>query len=392
MKNKKENLAKYILFLLIGVIIGIGISIIINIPKTNTIILNSDNTKDIFAPLYETYETLLEKYYKDLNEEALVNGAINGMMESLDDKHSVFFDKEEKDSFETELSGTYYGIGAEIRQINEEDVMINKVFDDSPAKKAGLKAGDIFVSIDGESAKGKTTSEISSYLRSDKKSTSVIVVDRDGEEISFDVQKDNVTLLSVSSEMLEDNIGYVAISIFGEYTYDQFKTAIENLEKENMKSLIIDLRGNGGGYLSTVSQMVSEFLDEKTVFIQMKVRNVTEKYTALNNSTKNYKVIILIDGDSASASEIMSSALKEQYGAILVGNTTYGKGTVQETKELSNGTMIKYTIEEWLTSLGESIQDVGIKPDYEVELSEYYKENPIRENDNQLQKAIELAK
>ena len=144
--------------------------------------------------------------------------------------------------------------------------------------------------------------------------------------------------------------------------------------------------------MSIVTQMISEFVDQNTVIYQMKTREGIEKYGAINNRTKNYKVVILIDGESASASEIMASALQEQYNATLVGVTTYGKGTVQETLDLSNGTLIKYTIQEWLTSKGNSINDVGIKPDIEVELDDNYLENPSRENDNQLQKAIEILK
>ena len=192
--------------------------------------------------------------------------------------------------------------------------------------------------------------------------------------------------------MLDDNIGYVAVSIFGEKTYYQFKEAIENLEKQNMKSLIIDLRGNSGGYLSTVTYMLNEFLDSSKTIYQMKTREGIEKFNALDNTSKSYKVIILVDENSASASEIMCSAMQEQYGATLVGTTTYGKGTVQETENLPNGTLIKYTIQEWLTSKGNSINDVGVKPDVEVTLSEEYTNNPIEANDNQLQKAIELAK
>jgi len=396
-KIKTERIANNdnsikVLFLLIGVIFGVLITYLIMNTTKNPVSIIKKTSNSKFESLYETYDAIKEKYYKDVDDDTLINGAIDGMMKSLEDKHSMFFDLEEKKSFETELSGTYYGIGAEIKQVSDDEVMINKVFDDSPAEKAGLKSGDIFVSIDGESSKGKTSSEIAKNLRSEKKDTSTIVVKRDNEELTIEVQKDNVTLLSVSSEMLDNNIGYIAVGLFGEHTYTQFTKALNSLEEENMKSLIIDLRGNGGGYLSIVTQMISEFVDQNTVIYQMKTREGIERYGAINNRTKNYKVVILIDGESASASEIMSSALQEQYGAILVGVTSYGKGTVQETLDLSNGTLIKYTIQEWLTSKGNSINDVGIKPDIEVELDDNYLENPSRENDNQLQKAIEILK
>ncbi len=396
MKNKKaeekqvKRVASYILILLIGVLVGSILTFLIGPKKRIPTKLQYKDSK--YEALYETYDAIKENYYKDVKDETLINGAINGMMESLDDKHSVFFDKEEKKEFENELSGTYYGIGAEIKETSEKEVMINKVFDGSPAEKAGLKQGDIFVSIDGKSTEGKTPTEIAKNLRSKSKDTSTIVVKRDGEEVTIKVQKDIVDLLSVSSDMLEDNIGYISVNIFGEKTYTQFVDAIENLENKGMKSLIIDLRGNSGGYLSTVTNMISEFVDSKTVIYQMKTRKGITPYTSINNKTKNYKIVVLVDENSASASEIMASAMQEQYHATLVGVTTYGKGTVQEPKDLSNGTLIKYTIQEWLTSKGNSINDKGVKPDVEIELSEEYKNNPIRENDNQLQKALEIIK
>lgn len=392
MKNiNVKQVSKNILFLLLGILIGTIVTFLINPSKiTKKTIITGKNSK--FSSVYETYNAIKNEYYKDIDDETLINGAINGMMESLEDEHSIFFDKESKKSFEDELSGTYYGIGAEIRQVNEDEVMINKVFDDSPAEKAGLKSGDIFVSIDGKNTKGMTVSEVASTLKSETKSEAIIIIKRNDEEKTIKVKKDNVNLLSVSSEMLDNNIGYVAVSIFGEKTAEQFSSALESLEKDNMKSLIIDLRGNSGGYLSTVTSMLSEFVDSNTVIYQMKTRKGITKYTSNNDNTKKYKVIVLVDQDSASASEIMASCMQEQYKATLVGTTTYGKGTVQSTLDLSNDTLIKYTIEEWLTSNGKSINKVGVKPDVEVSLSEEYKNNPSRENDNQLQKAIELLK
>lgn len=386
--ENNKNIIKNIFFLFSGIAFGLLLSLLLNSNKISI----SDKTvdKDLYNPLIETYKTIKSKYYKNIDKEVLIDGAINGMMEALDDKHSVFFDKKAKESFETELSGEYYGIGAEIKELND-DIIIYRVFDDSPAEKSGLKNGDILVSIDGEMVKGKTATEIASNLRSKKRDSSTIVINRDNEEKTIKITKDNITLLSVSSEMFDDNVGYVAVSIFGEQTYEQFKKAVDSLEEKGMKSLIIDLRGNSGGYLTTVTRMMSDFVSEDTVIYQMKKKNNIEKYTAINNEVKNYPVIILIDKDSASASEIMASTMKNEYGAILVGKTTYGKGTVQETSDLSNGTLIKYTIEEWLTSKGESINDKGVKPDYEVDLSEEFKKNPTTDNDDQFQKALELA-
>lgn len=386
MNNRGNKILKYMIVSIFSMILG---SVVTYFCSNNTFIEKRDSKFDM---LYKTYDIIKNEYYKDVKDEVLVEGAINGMMSSLDDPHSVYFNKEAKEEFDTELAGSYYGIGAEITSTNDGKAVIKKVFDKSPAKTAGLKANDVFVSIDGESVEGKSISDIANTLRSDKKEKSTIVVNRDGKELSFEVTKANVTLFSVSSEMLENNIGYISVNIFGQNTYDEFTKALNDLEKDNMKSLIIDLRGNNGGYLTTVTNMLSVFLDKDKVIYQMQTKTGKKKYYSLKNGSKSYKVVILIDNESASASEIMASAMSEQYGATLVGEKSYGKGTVQITKDLKNGGMIKYTIQNWLTSKGKSIEKNGIKPDYEVKLSEEYANNPTIDNDNQLQKAIELLK
>lgn len=400
MANNAKKYIKLAILAVASMIIGSVITIAIkdfDVAKDNTnkTEVSYSKTKKGFDSLYETYDTIMSEYYKDVDSDKLIEGAINGMLESLDDEHTMYFDKKSKEEFDSELSGNYYGIGAQIQLTSDETIKITKVFDDSPAKKAGLKEEDVFVSVDGTSVKGKNATEVANMLKSDSVKTSTIVVKRNDEELTFKVTKENITLFSVSSEMLDNNgknVGYLSVSIFGQKTYSQFKDALTKLEKQDMDSLIIDLRGNTGGYLSTVTNMLEEFIDKGNVIYQIQSSSGVKQYKTVKASEKKYKIVVLIDGGSASASEIMSAAMKEVYGATLVGQTTYGKGTVQTTKNLSNGSMIKYTIEKWLTPSGKNIDKEGIKPDYEVELGDSYKNNPTKENDAQLQKALDLLK
>lgn len=400
MANNAKKYIKLAILAVVSMIIGSVITIAIKDfdaakVNTNKTEVSYSKTKKGFDSLYETYDTIMSEYYKDVDSDKLIEGAINGMLESLDDEHTMYFDKKSKEEFDSELSGNYYGIGAQIQLTSDETIKITKVFDNSPAKKAGLKEEDVFVSVDGTSVKGKSATEVANMLKSDSVKTSTIVVKRNDKELTFKVTKENITLFSVSSEMLDNNgknVGYLSVSIFGQKTYSQFKDALTKLEKQDMDSLIIDLRGNTGGYLSTVTNMLEEFIDKGNVIYQIQSSSGVKQYKTVKASEKKYKIVVLIDGGSASASEIMSAAMKEVYGATLVGQTTYGKGTVQTTKNLSNGSMIKYTIEKWLTPSGKNIDKEGIKPDYEVELGDSYKNNPTKENDAQLQKALDLLK
>lgn len=390
--NKTKNIIKNMVFLLVGIIIGTGLCFILyNYGDSKMLKASVTSTNNKFDSLYEAYDTLKNDYYRDLDDEKLIEGAIDGMLNATEDEHTMFFNKSEKEQFETNLTGTYYGIGAQVAKV-EEDSIVTRIFDNSPAEKAGLKPGDIFISVDGENVKGIELDDLVSRLKSDKNKIATVLVNRDGEEIEIKIEKSIVEIPSISTEMLDDNIGYMYISIFGMNTDDEFDKALNELKEKGMEKLIIDLRDNSGGYLSTVTNMISKFVDKNTVIYQIKDKNKITKYTALNNETLNYKTVILVNENSASASEIMSSALQEQYGATIVGTKTYGKGTVQQTKDLSNGTLIKYTIEEWLTSNGKSIEKEGVTPDVEIELNEEYFNTYEKKDDNQLQKAIELLK
>ena len=393
-KNIKENI-RLAIIIVISMIIGSVFTMFIK--ENNNSVNYSYSSKDRkeFNSLYETYDTIMKDYYKSVDSNTLIEGAINGMLGSLDDEHTMYFDKKSKEAFDAELSGNYYGIGAQIQLTGEGTIRITKVFNDSPAEKAGLKAEDVFVSVDGVSVEGKSATEVANMLKSSTVKTSKIVIKRDGNEISFDVTKENITLFSVSSEMLKNNnknIGYLSVSIFGQKTYSQFKDALLKLESQDMDSLIIDLRGNTGGYLYTVTNMLEEFVGKDNIMYQIQSSSGVKKYKSSKETSRKYKIVILVDENSASASEIMAASMKENYGAVLVGKTTYGKGTVQTTKDLSNGSMIKYTIEKWLTPNGKNIDKEGITPDYDVNIGDSYSNSPTKENDMQLKKALDLLK
>lgn len=393
MNKKIDKYLKISIIIVISMIFGSLFTIFLKDNISLNVVKSNKNVKYAnFNPLFETYEYLIKKYYKKIDNKKLVDGAINGMLEATGDEHTSYLNKEEKEAFEEELSGSYYGIGAIIILNDDKTVSIHSIFDNSPAEKAGLKIGDIFLKIDGKSVEGKNSIEVSKILKSQKRKKIVVTVKRGEEELDLEVTKENIILHSVNHKMLDNNIGYMSINIFGDKTYSQFLDSLNLLEKDNMKSLIIDLRGNSGGYLTSVSQILSVLMDKDTVIYQIKTKNNIKKYKSMYPGKKDYKIVVLVNEFSASASEIMASSLQEKYGAVLVGKKTYGKGTVQTTANLSNNGMIKYTIQEWLTPNGNSIDKVGITPDYEVEIDENYNSNPIEENDNQLNKAIELLK
>ncbi len=396
MDNKEDNrilsISKYAIVSLVSLFIGVLV-MYIYYNNGNVNLLQGNPNK--YGILDEVTNILNKEYYKDIDQDKLIDGAVSGLVDSIGDKHTSYFTPKEAKEFKESLSDSYYGIGAIIFKSVNNEITVKRVFDDSPAQKAGIKTGDIILKIDDKEVKDMEVSDVASTLKSSKSKKATLTIKRDGNEIVLDIIKSTVPLKSVSYEMLDNKVGYVIVDMFGESTYTEFVNALNNLEANGMKSLIIDLRDNGGGYLSTVLYMASEFLDSDKVIVQTRASDkiAPKLYHSVNNNTKNYKVVVLINENSASASEIMTAVLKEQYGATIVGKKSYGKGTVQLTKDLSNGGMLKYTTEEWLTSNGNSINDVGISPDVEVDLGEEYLNNPLdKKNDAQLQKAIEVIK
>lgn len=337
------------------------------------------------------FQDIKDNYYEEVDDDTLVDGAINGMMAALGDPYASYYTDDESNSFDIELNGSYEGIGIEVFNNEENEIEILTVFENSPASEAGLKAGDIVTALNDKNARKKSTQNLVNQIAKLEDETFTLTILREGEEKKLEVNRDYIEISSVSSQVYERNnkkIGYVSVSIFSMKTYEQFKNQLEKLEGENIQSLIIDVRGNSGGHLTTVEDMLSLFLDNSHVIYQIQTKEKTEKYRSTGKVTKKYPIVILTDGSSASASELLTIALKEEYGAISIGTKTYGKGTVQELKNIDGGEY-KFTTKKWLSPKGNWINDKGIEPDIEVTLDETYYSNPSAETDAQLQKALE---
>lgn len=340
----------------------------------------------------KTYEEINEKYYDEVDKEKLIEGAISGMLGTLDN-YSTYYNESESNNLDITLEGEYEGLGIEVYNNKNLDIIVASVIEDSPASEVGLKAGDILIKIDGKSIEKTTTTDFVELVKEKEGKELSLTYLRNDEEKTIKIKQKQIVLKSVSSKTYEkDSIGYIRMSVFANNTQKQFEEHLKSLESKNIKSLIIDLRSNSGGHLSSAEDIISMFLDKTHPIYQIESKEDTTTYYSKGKKDKNYKIVVLVNQASASASEILSSALKEQYGANLVGMKTYGKGTVQELQTLKNGTKFKITTKKWLTSKGIQIEGKGIDVDVEVELTEDYVEEPTEENDTQLQKALDIAK
>ena len=352
---------------------------------------HESETYKVLDQIKDVYVDIKENYYKETNDEDLINGAINGMIVALDDPYATYLTDDNSNSFDAQLQGSYEGIGIEIFNNTEGDIEILTVFENTSAAKAGLQPGDIIIGINDEDVSKQKTSDLVSKISELKDDSFTIKILRNGEEQQLKVTRKKVELTSVTSKVInKDNkkIGYIKISIFSLNTYSQFSEQLKKLENNKIDSLIIDVRGNTGGHLSTVDDILSLFLDKKHVIYQIETKGEKEKFYSSGKVTKEYPIVILTDSYSASASELLAISLKEEYGAATIGTTTYGKGTVQELKTMDSGEY-KFTTKKWLSPKGNWINEKGVEPTIEVTLDENYYKNPTEETDNQLQKAIE---
>lgn len=363
-----------ILTAIIGILIGSLVTY--NLSKTSGERLDSGLEEFI-----ENYEYIVNNYYGDIDEDKLLSGALAGMMSTLD-KNSTYMG-DESNNFNVTLEGSYKGIGVEVIE-KDGTLVISKVMDNSPAKDAGLKSGDILLKLNGKSMSGKSSAEFASIINENNKVK--LVYERDGKNYTAVLKPKLINLKSVTSKLIDNKVGYIDVSIFANNTYEQFKNELSKLQKDNISGLIIDLRGNVGGHLVTAEKILSLFLDFSHPIYKIKDKNNIETFYSEGKMNTKYKIVILVDENSASASEVVASALKEQYGATIIGIKTYGKGTVQELQTLPNGQQYKLTTKEWLTSKGNSIDGVGITPDIIMDESD---KNINFDDDPYIRKALE---
>ena len=342
---------------------------------------------------YDVYDVITSNYYGNVEEDKLIEAAINGMVSSVGDVYTSYNDAVTTDEFDQMVSGTYEGIGCTILQ-TENEVKVVEVYKNSPADKAGILSNDIIKSVDGKDANELGTQNIANYIKTEAEGEIKLVIIRDGDEKTFTLERDKVEIPTVSKEIYEKNdkkIGYIDISIFSSVTAKQFKKALLELEEDGIQALVIDVRNNNGGYLSSVTDITSLLLPRNRAIYQIQVNNKKKVTKDKTIDKREYPIAVLTNGGSASASEILAGAIKESYNGYIVGTKTFGKGTVQQVKKLKDGSMIKYTVENWLTPNGNWINEKGIEPTHEIALDEAYIESPSSDTDNQLQKALELV-
>ena len=393
MKKIKLNLIELIILVSIpSLILSLLTGTVIYSKLNNTGKVTSTNNQHV-NQFINVYNELLDEYYEDLDENELVDAAINGMLSYAGDDYTIYMNEDATEALNSQLEGTYEGVGIRITLDENYNIVIVEVFENSPASIAGIKVNDILIGINDIDLTNKSTVEASEIIKSSKEPNIKIKVLRNNEQLEFNVERKTLIVPAITSSIKEVNnkkVGYIYISTFNSTIDTQISKTLSTMEKDGIDSLIIDVRGNTGGYLTNCTKVVEMFLKKGSLMYSIKSKNNENHYYDQTDEERTYPIVVLIDSGSASASEILATSLHDSYGATIIGTKSFGKGKVQTTGTLSDGTMIKYTSAKWYTPKGECIDEIGITPDIIVELSEDYIDNPIDENDNQLNEALKI--
>ncbi|HHU16886.1 MAG: S41 family peptidase [Anaerovoracaceae bacterium] len=387
---KKRNLVFVIIVsVLVGALTLSGVTFLIGQASggyrtiTNEEYENYKQIKDKYGKLVELEQYIKEKYYVPVDENDLMEGVYKGLFWGIGDPYSSYLTKEEYDEIMISTTGEYQGIGVTIAPDDRGLINVVSPIDGSPAEKAGIKSGDKIISVGDQVYDGSSIDQAAAAMRGKPGTKVDLIIIRGQQELKFTITRANIIMHTVRSEVLEGDIGYIRISSFEEKTARDFKEHLRNLELKGVKGFILDLRDNGGG-LVEVSIEVADALLEEGIVTYTEDRKGKKEYYKSKPGRTNLPYVVLVNGGTASASEIVTGAIKDHKGGVVVGTTTYGKGIIQSIEQLSNGDAIKLTIMQYFSPDGNIIHKVGIKPDIEVE------DLADDDLDQQLVKAIEL--
>ncbi len=345
--------------------------------------------------LAEITSLIQNNYYQDVSQEQIEEGVLHGAVLALGDPYSAYMNVEEKQSYNESLEGAYVGIGVLTTFNSDWQAVIAQVYNNSPAQKAGLQKGDIFVAVDGQKINTTSTKdlqEVTGKIRGEAGTSVEITIERNGQEMSFTVQREEVHITYVTSRMLANNIGYIKIDEFSGSALEEYQQAVAQLQEQGMQAMILDLRDNPGGFVDYAVEIADELLPQATI-ISVRDKNGNEKQYTSDSKSMDFPMAVLVNQNSASASEILTVALKENQRAAIIGEKTYGKGIIQSHFNLSWGGYLKLTTASYYSPDGNAIHEVGVMPDIEVSLPEEIQNDPsllTDETDTQLQKAIEV--
>ena len=358
--------------------------------------VNTTSLEGLEYTLSQFRSELEKKYIGEINDEELIEGAVKGYVDALGDPYTTYYTKKEMKTIMEETNGNFVGIGVYMtKDLEKNAILIIKPIENSPAEKAGILPGDLITKVDDVEYTGDKLEEASNKIRGEEGTKVKLEIYRDGETKTFELTRTKVTVSHVTTKVSDNNIGYIAISDFEGNCASEFEEKYKQLEKQGIKKLIIDIRNNGGGIVDEALEIANMLVDKDSTLLITKDKSDKEEVTkATEKPIINMPTVVLVNEYSASASEILAGALKDNGKATLVGTKTYGKGIIQELHQLSDGSGLKITVSEYYTPNHNAIHKIGITPDVEIDLSEDVKQQTTiqEKDDNQLQKAIEILK
>ncbi|MFR5262351.1 MAG: S41 family peptidase [Christensenellales bacterium] len=385
-ENKKTN--KSLAAFILGVVLTL-ITIFAIAKIGNFVVVHGDENGVIktiakeYSNLPKILDTIDKKSIFEFNEKNAKDAALKAVVDSIGDEYSEYLTKKETDEWESYLNGEFSGIGISFQKNDKGEYQVTEVFKDSPAEKSGIKIGDIILKVDGNLY--KTSEEMSEHIRGESGTTVELILMRDNKEIKASITRETVKEKTVYAKVMDDGSGYIVIKSFEDGTAKEFETELSAFEKQGIKSMVIDLRDNGGGYIDEGMEIADRLLKEGTITYMEDVKGKRKYFNSDEKATK-IKYVVLVNENTASTSEILTAAIKDNNGGKIVGSKTFGKGIVQETTKFKDGSSLKLTVLRYFSPKGKVIHKKGIKPDVEVKF------DPSSGTDNQLEMAKSLLK